>query len=240
MNIQEAVDITRFPIKQGGSRAVIIGRSQSGKTWLVIHILMLIRAQLGKLMKLIIISPNLRSDKTWKKFRNQLHYDEHFEHPTPDVISRINGELRRQKRWIETGKGRKPPFLVILIDDLGDNTTLRQGRLDNPIRELFNKAAHRRTMLFDLCQKFNQTLTDSRVSAEFACLQKTFNHEELRLFAKTFMGHLTESQKRQVYHDAFEGDDDYATLYVNRSGPGRPRIYKGVLKPVDITPAIDT
>jgi hypothetical protein len=232
-----------FPFERGGHRMLIFGASQTGKTSALIKILKEFRRKYGKEIEILILSPHLTTDKTWKKHRKKRGqlglYDEHFEKPTDNVLRLIDRKLRLRGKWLTTRRGKKPKPLVLAIDDLGDNTTLKLSRKINVNRDLAMKAPHTMTVVIKMCHRMSHAITEEVDNAEYALLTRFYDLEQIEKFRKKFLGHLTKKQFENVIEDVYGDGCEYPCLYVSRAGHGAPKVFKGLFKPVDITPRMD-
>lgn len=235
--------LTFFPEKRGGARCVMVGPSQSGKTFLLIRMLAAMRKRHGDDIYIMILSPNREFDKTWrdlsKKFQVKL-YDWHRTSVSMKAMKEINLAIKKRGEWVKkkaTGKraGKKPPYLVLVLDDLGENSEIKFGRKNNPMRELSIQAPHKLTYMIMLNQYYMQTLPAVRGQEEFVILFPPETPEEIKLLRSKYFGRLTDNEYNMVIAEGWNESREHPYIYINKTnGVMKKRYFKSIFPPEEI------
>jgi hypothetical protein len=217
---------TRDPIPDPPFRFIVVSRSQSGKTTLMIKFLL--KRWLLEFYEIILFCPTFREDKKWRHFdaaKNAgkmivircLKEEEVLHHWTRIRKSQIN-EFARNKN----NPNFKQRHYLFYFDDCGGEEGFKVDKPSGVLNQLFSKGNHAGISIICVLQKLTQASTTMRLNAEAMLCFFVMDDEELKQIYRQFgTGSFKEFKQFLQYYT----EQPYHNLLMNRQGPGRPRYY---------------
>lgn len=195
------------------------GRSGTGKTYTAVQILSLMRRMNPK-PYVILVSPNAETDPTWKqatkewgKTGRKKIVDRHFSAYTPEVKSFIKRVIDRQKR--------KP--VILMVDDLGEDHTIKMTYIDNPLRKIAISSRHIKITLMMLYQDVSETLRIIATNAD-VIVAKQMGGVQREKFRKLYLEDFTKEEFEEACAKCWT--EKWDSLVVDRTNPQNIRIWR--------------
>lgn len=192
------------------SRTLIVGKSGMGKTTFMVNDLLLpvLKGQKKK-FDLILCSPTATLQKQYKPILKYVRW--YFKSINEDVafeiMHRVQANLKR--------KNKKQ--VIIVWDDLGENTYLKRKQKGNTLNELVIGAKHYNVHIFHLIQKIHHETTTYRINVDKVYLFKLLNNEQKALAWKYWGGYKDKEAFFQMCHVAWK--DDWGFLEIDMTNP---------------------
>jgi len=166
------------------ARILVVGRSGTGKTTLVIRMALEAMQKFGKQLELIVVSPTFGKQEMFRPLDQAVVYH----------ASIINSEVARNiyhhvdENWSKSGQKKKK--IWVIIDDMGESTFIKLCKKDNSLLNLITEARQLDLVMFDLVQRFTQAPTAFRSNAEMGIFFKIESERELRQVWDEFAAEL--------------------------------------------------
>lgn len=201
--------------------ALFVGRRRSGKTHLLVRLLLSPEAFLYRFENIYILSPSYTSQEIWQKIKVPASHvseglDEKF----------INHILRQQKTRVETGKAGDDDCLVIL-DDCVDDKSFRYSKA---LQTIAIRGRHLKISCIILSQKVTLLPPTLRTNADQVVAFATQNFNELMAIFNEW-GQGSFHNFRQFF-ERLTGEP-HTFLYVDLTKPTREQLHAG-FKPVRV------
>ena len=205
-----------------GQRHIFIGPSGWGKTWRMAENVSHMAIQHPNDYN-ILISPNHKTDKTWKKFNEEykrftgkdLFHQSHEDY-SEDVRRTLNTLIRNAEL--------RRSIVNVVLDDMGDDHRLKMLRADNPVKHLFTRARNIKTRFYSAYQSSTQVPKDGEDNAEHVFVQKLRKADELKYFKKTYLGDMSDEEANRIITAAWRNKHD--SLYIHRPQGDYPKYYR--------------
>jgi len=207
------------PLFRHPCRLIIAGRSQKGKTTLLIKLL--IKYFMHQVDRIIIISPTYYHDVKWRLIDcNLTKEDRIYTEYYPKVIIQLSN-------YVKTLSMMGLATLVVM-DDL-TYAARTQGKSERLLNRLIADAVHFNTSVVVSVQRMVHTTMDMRENTDYFITFSNVNQGELSTIYKYFGGG-TKKQFYELLHRATSRS--YDTLCVDMSGP--QIVYRCNLVPIRV------
>jgi len=194
------------------SRSLYLGRSGLGKTTLMVKKLEEAYNYAGRRkFYTILISPTARYQELYMEHKN--YFDFFFEDLDETVTQKLQSITEKNSRK----SPKKQKKLIIIIDDLGENTYMKYNKKNNALNTLVVSARHLKCHLIFLFQKLVQATTTLRRNVDYIYCFKLVDSNERNEFWKEFCGDLPEQVFSRLSNKAW--DEKYGYLKIDRTDP---------------------
>lgn len=176
-------------------RYLFVGDSGSGKTFLALKILKMLKQQ-KKQAKVILYSPTAAKSDLVKK----------HDHLFDKVVDELNDDL------IEDGLAylEDAPFKLMIFDDLGEHEYI--GKRTSELTKLVINARHEKVHLFFLVQKLTQLNRAIRRNWDVLFLFGTTDLREMRYYREEFLGHMSTQEVKKIFKTSWRSKHDFLRI----------------------------
>lgn len=173
-------------------RYYFVGDSGSGKTFLMLKILKMLRQQKKK-ARVILYSPTANKSDLVKK------HDKLFD----KIVEDVNDDLI--KDGVEYLEGA--PFKLMIFDDVGEHAYM--GNKKSELSQLVINARHEKIHMFFLVQKFTQLNRAVRRNWDVLFLFGTTDLKEIRDFREEILGHMDSKAAKDIFKRSWRKRHDF-------------------------------
>lgn len=143
----------------------IIGKRGSGKSHLLLQMLLHKRLLKEKFDEIILINPSFKYDKKYEI----IEFTEVYEDFTIELIEELN------EKFQETPETKR----LIILDDCISSSEFKSNLSYHPLNTLVSNGRHWGCSLIILSQKYNAISSTIRAQYDYIIMFKTANHKEL-------------------------------------------------------------
>lgn len=215
--------------KQKGKRMLVIGASQTGKTYFTTKMFFDMPTWMRKKTQLVVISPTAPMQERYiqlgKDFKTRF---------LPVASPKTSEELRKIVKAFQRYRSRR--YLFVIIDDQGENTFLTHAKKDNFFNYLQITAPHMGTNMIVQFQKVSHAPKVYRVNAEKIILFKINSESDKKLIREDFIPGISKEEMEMLWRIVFRKPYDY--LEITRTSTD-PILKRNGKEKIDLTTMLD-
>lgn len=181
--------------------AYIVGKRNSGKSHLLIQMLLSKKLLKGKFDDVIIINPTKKFDHKY----NVVKFTEEYSEFSIELLEELLKKFEDNKR-------KDPDYKVLLIlDDCISQDNFKNNQANNPLNTMAVNGRHLGISLMILSQKWNAISTYIRAQLDYIIFFEIRNHQELDTIYKEY-GEGTLNDFKDMTKEVFTKPHDFLVI----------------------------
>ena len=197
-------------------RSVVLGASGSGKTVLLVN--MILKLYRNCFERIYIFSPSINVDMTWQPVKEYIEdknlsngEEIYFDHYDSEALEEIINNQKQIIEYLKRKKHKKMYNILILIDDFADNPSF--SRHSKLLHSLYTRGRHSFISVVTATQKFNAIASIIRVNATELYVYRLRNYKDLEALLEELTALYPKKVIQKLYDYATE--KPYSFLYIN-------------------------
>jgi hypothetical protein len=196
------------------NRIAILAQSNSGKTVLIIN--MLLKVYLKKYDDIYIISHSINIDPAWKALKDKIPEANLMEEYSDDATRKIVERHLKIRELQKQNKKRRLGQLLIILDDIIDNHEIAYAKLDSILTTLFVRGRHSGISVWFSSQKYKTAIPRIiRLNCSHYIIFRLSQKSERDAILDEFSGLLSSETLHTIYDIATS--EKYSFLYIDRT-----------------------